>query len=131
MSHVTTRSQTLSTHTNGLLNWIQEIRISKQDYSCCVAARQAATYHRPCRLTSIPSLIKPKAHRLLLGMALDPCSKLGLVPAALLALVQLMVGAASDLMSSTLSHLTHMSNEESLSADLHLHSPGSLVPVRR
>ncbi|EMR65542.1 putative transcriptional corepressor protein [Eutypa lata UCREL1] len=77
---------TLSTHTNGLLNWIQEIRISKQDYSCCVAARQAATYHRPCRLTSIPSLIKPKAHRLLLGMALDPCSKLGLVPAALLAL---------------------------------------------
>lgn len=118
--------------TNGLLNWIQEIRISKQGSNCCVAARQAATYHKPCQLMSIPSLIKPKVHPLLLGTALVPSSKLDLVLGDLLpALVPLMVGVANGLMSSTHSHLTHTNSEESLCEDLHLHSPGNLVPVLR
>lgn len=132
MNLVTTRFQTPLTRTNALLNWTRETRISKQGCSCCAVARQEATYHRLCRLMSIPSLIKPKAHHLLLGTALDPCSKLDLVLGALPpALVQLTAGVASGLTSSTLSRLTPTSNSESLCEDLHLRSLGNLAPERR
>ena len=91
-------------------SWTLAILTSRRDCSFCVVGTRAVTCHRRYRLTCSLSHTKLRVHRLLLGMAQDPCNKLDLAPGVPPVRAQPMAGEVSGSTSLTLNHPTRMTS---------------------